>query len=407
MKEFEELFTVDDIAQMTMLTSRTIRNYLKDGMLTGRKVGGQWRFTKKDIENLFNNNQVEEDINDNRRQEVMDFINGVNTDIEGEIQLCTIADYYCSDIQNAKDLSLRFGDIISDQTATTQLRFYYEYIEKEQKARYTFFGTPTYIKSAVQLMEEEWKKLNSSHFKFTDRADNYEKFRPSYPKAAIDHILDLSEKKTNIIADIGSGTGKLTQLLLERGQTVYAVEPNSEMRAEAEKKLGKYKNFHSLNKAAENTSIKANSVDLILCAEAYHWFDNENTRMEFKRILKPQGMVVLLWNMVGNSPYNGEIGELNSKYAKKDSLEVAVVSKEERVKHLFGEGNYKKLEFENNFLESYEAMLGGFLSASFAPQPGEENYIEYENGLKDVFDRYSRDDMIEAKFITTCFYGNL
>lgn len=160
MKEFEELYTVDDIAQMTMLTSRTIRNYLKDGLLTGRKIGGQWRFTKKDVENLFNNHVVEEEIKDHRRQEVMDFINGVNTDIDGEIQLCTIADYYCNDKQTAMNLSSRFSEIISAQKAPTTHRFHYEYIDKEQKARYTFFGTPMYIKETVNILEEEWKHIN-------------------------------------------------------------------------------------------------------------------------------------------------------------------------------------------------------------------------------------------------------
>lgn len=158
--EFEELFTVDDIARMTMLTTRTIRNYLKDGLLTGKKVGGQWRFTKSDIEKLFDNNKVEEEISKERRQDIMDFLDGVNTDLEGGIQLCTIADYYCNDRLAAKELSDRFCRIITDRKSSDKLRYHYDYIEKEMKARYTFFGTPEFIKEAVVILEEVNKKLS-------------------------------------------------------------------------------------------------------------------------------------------------------------------------------------------------------------------------------------------------------
>jgi len=153
MNEFEKLYTVEDIAQMTMLTTRTIRNYLKDGLLTGRKVGGQWRFTSMDIEGLFENSSFEADISNSRKQEVLDFMDGINTDIDGDIQICTIVDYYCSDTAMAKELSDSFTDIISNQTLTTRHKYYYEYIEKEQKARYTFMGSPSFIKAAVTKTE--------------------------------------------------------------------------------------------------------------------------------------------------------------------------------------------------------------------------------------------------------------
>lgn len=161
MKEFEELYTVEDIAKMTMLTSRTIRNYLKDGLLNGKKIGGQWRFTKQDVEKLFDNAKAAEDMNNERRQDIMDFINGVNTELDGEIQLCTIADYYSSDMQQVKVLSDRFCELISAKQSVNKLQFHYEYIDKEKKARYTFFGTPEFIKEAAVILEEENKKLSA------------------------------------------------------------------------------------------------------------------------------------------------------------------------------------------------------------------------------------------------------
>lgn len=169
MKQYEKLFTVEDIANMTMLTTRTIRNYLKDGLLKGRKIGGQWRFTEQDIEELFENSNIEAEIKDIRRQEVMDFIDGINTDMEGDIQLCTIADYYCEDLNLAKEISTRFENLMSDHTDTTQRKYFYDYIEKEHKARYTFFGSPKMIQTAVTVLEVEWNRLHNSLDKFTNK----------------------------------------------------------------------------------------------------------------------------------------------------------------------------------------------------------------------------------------------
>lgn len=407
MNEFEKLYTVDDIAQMTMLTSRTIRNYLRDGLLVGRKIGGQWRFTEKDVVNLFHNSTVNEDIKSNRRQEIMDFINGVDTDTEGELQICTIADYYCPDINITKELSLKLCEVISTQSVSVKLRFHYDYIEKEQKARYTFFGTPGFIKDAVTILDDEWNKLNNSQMKFTDKADNYEKYRPSYPQKVLDLIQSIINKVNGAVADIGSGTGKMTELLLDRGYVVYAVEPNDNMRKIADSKLISNKNFHSLLKTAENTSLEADSLDAIVCAESFHWFDNDKTKLEFKRILKTNGYVFLIWNTPGRNVYDSEMGALFDQYCDCDKSDIIRISKEERAEHLFGKGNYQMVEFENVINEPFEGLLGGSLSSAFAPKPGDEFYDSYVNGIKNIFNQYSKDGIIEAKFITRCYYGKL
>lgn len=407
MSKFEELYTVDDIAQMTMLTSRTIRNYLKDGLLTGRKIGGQWRFTKKDLENLFSNSAVEEEIKDNRRQEVMDFINGVNTDMDGDIQICTIADYYCNDKNTAKLLSDRFCSVISEQTAPTKHSFNYEYIDKEQKARYTFFGTPMYIKASVSILEDEWKKLNESQMSFTGRSNNYDRYRPSYPNEVLSLIQSTVGRQKISIADIGSGTGKLTEILLESDNEVYAIEPNADMRSESEKKLGVKKNFHSINGVAENTTLMKDSVDVITCAQAYHWFDNDLTLQEFHRIIKPDGYGFLIWNAPGDNPYNKELGETFEAYAVKKAPHTNPSTNEERAKHLFGEGNYLKAEFEHKILEPYEAFRGASLSTSYAPKAGDDNYDNYISSIKAIFDKYSINGLLESKFIAECYYGKL
>ena len=99
-----------------------------------------------------------------------------------------------------------------------------------------------------------------------------------------------------MIADIGSGTGKLTELFLENGNAVFGVEPNREMREAGERLLKQFPNFTSIDATAEETTLPQSSVDFIVAGQAFHWFDRDRCRKEFARILKPGGWVVLIWN---------------------------------------------------------------------------------------------------------------
>jgi excisionase family DNA binding protein len=156
MNELEKLYTVEDIANMTDLTTRTIRNYLKDGSLEGKKIGGQWRFTMKDIEKLFNKGSVSKDIQDNKKQQVLDFIDGVNTDMNGSIQICTIVDYYCDKMEAAKQMSDKLITVINNNNEAIKngAKYSYEYVEKEGKARFTLFGSPSFIIDTLKLLEQ-------------------------------------------------------------------------------------------------------------------------------------------------------------------------------------------------------------------------------------------------------------
>lgn len=129
--------------------------------------------------------------------------------------------------------------------------------------------------------------------RFSDRAEDYALYRPSYPPKAIDSILKgLSAPSQLIAADIGAGTGISSRLLADRGIKVMAIEPNAAMRQAAKP--------HSLVKFqdgnAENTKLKNNSVDLVTCFQAFHWFNPEPTLKEFARILKPRGRLAAVWN---------------------------------------------------------------------------------------------------------------
>ncbi len=153
MKEFEKMYTVEDIAQITSMTSRTIRNYLKDGTLRGRKIGGQWRFTMKDIKRLFNAGSFASDSSKQRRQEIIDFVDGVKTDMQGTVQICTIADCYCENQQAGHELYEKLVKVINEKgDGSPAARFDYEFIEAESKVRFTLFGAPGFIIETLQRL---------------------------------------------------------------------------------------------------------------------------------------------------------------------------------------------------------------------------------------------------------------
>ncbi len=133
--------------------------------------------------------------------------------------------------------------------------------------------------------------------RFSSRVSNYVRYRPGYPSAVLELLKhDCRLTPSAVIADVASGTGIFTRLLLENGNRVFAVEPNPEMRQAAEELLAGFPKFTSVSGSAEATTLAEHGVDFVTAAQAAHWFDREKARREFVRILKPGGWAVLLWN---------------------------------------------------------------------------------------------------------------
>src|SRR5215831_5496944 len=133
--------------------------------------------------------------------------------------------------------------------------------------------------------------------RFSSRVENYIKYRPGYPNEVIETLRsECGLTSGSIIADVGSGTGILTEMFLRDGNTVYGIEPNREMREAAERLLKDYPHFRSVAARAEETTLGDASVDFVTAGQAFHWFDLEKTGEEFARVLKPQGWIALIWN---------------------------------------------------------------------------------------------------------------
>src|SRR5580765_5018374 len=133
--------------------------------------------------------------------------------------------------------------------------------------------------------------------RFSSRVANYVKYRPHYPREIIGFLeANCGLTHESIIADIGCGTGISSRLFLENCNRVIGVEPNVAMRAAAEEQLAEFTEFTAVDGTSDQTTLPDASVDMVLAAQAFHWFDAEKTRPEFRRILKPGGYTVLVWN---------------------------------------------------------------------------------------------------------------
>lgn len=255
-------------------------------------------------------------------------------------------------------------------------------------------------------MEENDMKYD----KFTAKADIYDKYRPKYSKDFIDYLYQYLALPTNaVIADIGAGTGILSEEFLKRGSNVICVEPNKKILEQAKGKLQHYKNVSFINETAESTNIKDMSIDVVTVGQAFHWFDEKKFLKECKRILVDKGTVVLAWN-VSNSedPINREISHLNYIYAENYNGYNAR-DKESNIEYsyFFKDGKMEIHFFENNLLLDKEEFIGRCLSRSYAPNPGDVNYDKYVNCLSDMFNNYSENKKIKIKNKTKCILGRV
>ncbi len=248
--------------------------------------------------------------------------------------------------------------------------------------------------------------------KFSGKSDVYAKYRPSYPTAFLEFIYDIFHiTEDDILADIGSGTGIFTKLLLDKGNTVYAVEPNEDMRAKAETELGAFRHFHSINGSSEHTGLGSGSVDYITVAQAFHWFDVDGFKAECKRVLKPRGAVILVWN---NRDDGDELikknEEINIRYCKDFTGFSGGIGGPMKVNDdisAFFNGKFETKTFENGVKLDKEGFIGRNLSASYAPRETDENYLPYRKALEALFDECSVAGYVNHPYRTRCYYGNL
>jgi SAM-dependent methyltransferase len=246
----------------------------------------------------------------------------------------------------------------------------------------------------------------SSTERFSSRVDHYVRFRPTYPKQVIKVLQEeCGLAADSLVADIASGTGLFTRLLLENGNRVIGVEPNADMRRAGEEYLSRFSNFVSVIGTAEDTTLPNHSLDFVTAAQAAHWFDRDKSLAEFRRILKPGGYLVLLWNdrLVDAPGFNHDYEELVLQYGT-DYAEVK--RRDAAVAHFFRDIPCRKRAFPNHQHMDFESLKGRLLSSSYIPQPDQPAYESMIADLKSLFDKYQAAGRVQMGYDTKIYFTN-
>ena len=245
--------------------------------------------------------------------------------------------------------------------------------------------------------------------RFSNRVANYVKYRPGYPIEILELFREeMGLKRESVIADLGSGTGLSAKLFLENGNTVYGVEPNAAMRAAAEDFLKDFPNFRSIDGTAENTTLPAASADIVIAAQAFHWFESGPTRSEIKRIAKENGHVALIWNerQLDTTPFLRDYEELLVRFANDyDAVRHDNVS-EEKLTDFFG-GRFRHKIFENRQVFDFEGLKGRLLSSSYMPAEDDPRFEPMSAALRAVFAKHAEGGRITVFYDTNVFYAEV
>jgi len=246
--------------------------------------------------------------------------------------------------------------------------------------------------------------------KFTGKADIYAKYRFDYPAEFLDYLYtDVGFDAKSVIADIGAGTGILSKQLLQRRSKVICVEPNGDMLGAAKKELADFNNTRFVQASAENTELKDHCVDFITAAQAFHWFDRDLFKKECRRILKDDGKVVLVWNDKDvDSPLIKKIMEVNEKYHENfTGFSGGRGVNPNDYADFFKDGYCEHRIFRNDRTESEEELVGGCLSASYAPKEGSVNYRDFVLELRRIFKKYSKNGVLALPQVTRSYVGSV
>jgi SAM-dependent methyltransferase len=246
--------------------------------------------------------------------------------------------------------------------------------------------------------------------RFSDRVADYVRYRPDYPVALVDwlrreHGVDASWD----VADVGAGTGISAKLLLDAGHRVTAVEPNAAMRAAAEQWLGKNPNFRAVAGRADATGLPDASVALVVVAQAFHWFDEAATRHEFARILRPGGLVAIVWNTrhLGGTPFLEAYEALLQRYGTDYTSVAERYADEPRMRAWFGAGFRGTARFDHGQRLDFDALKGRLMSSSYAPPPGHPQHAPMLDALRLLFDTTAVAGRIDFTYDTRVYVGTL
>jgi SAM-dependent methyltransferase len=245
--------------------------------------------------------------------------------------------------------------------------------------------------------------------RFSNRVENYVRYRPGYPPEVLETLQnECGFKRAQAVADVASGTGIWTRILLENGNPVFGVEPNAEMRAAGERLLAAFSKFTSVVGTAEETTLPDNRVDFVTVAQAAHWFDRQRARREFTRILKPGGWLVLMWNqrVTDSTAFLRDYEELLLKYGT-DYQEIRHERTTDEIHQFFDPAPYRECIFDLYQEFDYAGVEGRLLSSSYAPGPGHRQHQAMLEELQHIFEAHAQNGRATFEYKTRVYFGKI
>jgi SAM-dependent methyltransferase len=245
--------------------------------------------------------------------------------------------------------------------------------------------------------------------RFSNRVADYVRYRPGYPAAFIDVLRDeCGLRPDHVIADVGSGTGILAKLFLDNGNRVFGVEPNDEMRRAGEEYLSGFAKFSSVNGSAEKTTLSDACVGFVVAGQAFHWFEPVAARAEFRRILRPGGLVVVIWNerWLDGTPflrgYEALLRRFGKDYAQVSESYPRLAQIQGFFPHAIAHKSF------SNFQEfDFAALAGRVRSSSYMPQEGDASFAPMMSALRELFDTTQQSGRVRMDYTTQVYWGPL
>ncbi len=250
--------------------------------------------------------------------------------------------------------------------------------------------------------------MSDATARFTGRADHYARHRPLYPAALLETLIaEARLQPQDVVADVGAGTGILSEILLRHGNTVIAVEPNASMRAGLAPLQQAWPSLRVTGGAAEATQLPDASVDVVVAGQAFHWFDPVRTRHEFERILRPGGRIALVWNARDKTStpflrgYEAMLDRHATEYArlKVGPIDLPVLEA------FFAPRGFQARSFPHHTVYDLAGLEGLLRSTSYAPQPGDPAHAPMRAELGRLFAANAHDGAVKIHYQTRLFFS--
>src|ERR1700674_2019538 len=260
------------------------------------------------------------------------------------------------------------------------------------------------------MLKDNAMTFTDAKQRFSNRVADYVRYRPGYPTEVVTLLRsECSLRPGHVIADVGSGTGFLSELFLKNGNRVYGVEPNEAMRQAGDEFLASFDGFTSVNGSAEATTLDDASVDFVETGQAFHWFDPNAARREFGRILKPGGWVVVIWNerLTDATPFLRDYEVLLQEFCTDYTRVTESYPRPEQMHNFYGGNVFHEHDLPNEQDFDFDGVSGRLRSSSYSPAADHPKFAPMMSVLEEIFRKHAQVGRVRMEYLTRLYFGRL